>query len=327
MTQAAVDETAPSGAEMEFETPLFRHAKRPAWGAAILVGEDDHTRAYQFEDGQLRKFNEDYYGLIEPADDLGDRAAHIAENLRRVVGVTDDGDQPKVVDAVCPFSAQVALFKQLYPEGFEDPKWVVDHRRPDGSALKRHRTPISREAQEKLSAERCAEAIESDSHEQLVDTIAGILSRTDMVPVSHAKSLRGLESEEKRRYAESVVDLLHGDGPYERRLRDHLKTHRDIFDERPNWRVATTLPALMYPQEHTPVRRSAFLRQAGSIAPTARYTRRARVGSYKNFQRVAVGVRKRLNALGHEPRDLLDVYDFVWTTLRSSALEHLKGES
>lgn len=320
MTQATLDVRASTDADLDPE--LYRHVKRPEWGVAILVREQDETRSYQFEDGQLRKIRKGFYKLIEPADDLGERAEHIRENLRRVVGAGEDADHD-VIDAVCPFSAQVALFTRLYPGGFEDPEWIEDHRRPSGSPLKRHRTPISAEAREVLSASACSEALSAGKGAELLDTVADILARTDLVPVAHAKALRGLEDEEKVRYVEPLVDLLHGEGNWEVRFRDYLRAYEEIFKERPSWRVATVLPALVHPQTHVAVRRSAFLRQAGSVAPTAQYSRRARVGSYRNFRRVATGVRERLNAAGHEPRDLLDVHDFVWATLRTAALEHL----
>ncbi len=288
-----------------------------------MVWEFDDTRAYQFEDGRLRKIRKGYYKLLEPAGVPDDRAEHLRDNLRQVASASGDDTDPKVQDAVCPFSAQVALFTQLYPGGFEDPEWIEEHRRTDGTPLKRHRTPISAEARDALSPARCEEALSSDGHQDFLEVIANLLARTDLVPVSHAKVLRGLDPDEKHRYVESVVDLLHGERRYEERFKDHVETLEALFGERPNWRVATVLPGLVHPQEQVVVRRSAFVRQAGSVAPTARYSRRARVGAYRNFRRVAVGVRERLNAAGHEPRDLLDVYDFIWTTLRTSALEHL----
>lgn len=309
----------------DLDPRLFRHSKRPEWGVAILAWERENTRAYQFEDGKLRKIRKGYYKLLEPVDDLDERADQIRRNLRRIVNAGDDADT-KVVEAVCPFSAQVALFTQLYPGGFEDPEWIDDHRRPDGSPLKRHRSPISTEAQEALSQTRCEEAIASDGHQELADIIADILARTDLVPVSHAKALKGLDPDEKERYVGAVVELLHGEDDYQRRFKSYIGTLEALFDERPNWRIATVLPGLVHPQSHVVVRRSAFLRQAGSIAPTARYSRRATGRSYHNFLRVATETRKRLASAGHEARDLLDIYDFIWTTLRSAALEHLETD-
>jgi hypothetical protein len=305
------------------DAPLVRHTKRPEWGLAILAWERKSTRAYQFEDGKLRKIRKGYYKLLEPAgDDLGDRADRIRKNLRRIVNAGADADV-KVVEAVCPFSAQVALFKQLYPGGFEDPDWIEDHRRSDGNPLKRHRSPIVAEAREALSEARCEEAISSDGHEELADITADLLARTDLVPVSRAKALRGLGSEEKRKFVESLSQLLHGEGSYEQRFKAYLDTLAELFEERPSWRLATVLPGIFDPQTHVVVRRSAFLRQAGSIAPTAEYSRRATARSYRNYQRVATETRKRLASAGHEARDLLDIHDFIWTTLRKAALEHL----
>lgn len=322
MSQATLK--TPSPGAVQPDAPLFRHSKRPEWGVAILAWERDNSRAYQFEDGKLRKIREGYYKLMEPAEDL-ERGDQIRTNLRRVVNAGDDSDV-KVIEAVCPFSAQVELFTELYPKGFEDPEWIEDHRRTDGSALKRHRSPIAAEAQEALSESRCEEALASGGEVELADIIADLLARTDLVPISHAKALKGLDPEEKKKYAEVAAQLLHGEGSYEQRFKAYLDTLKAIFDERPSWRVATVLSGLVDPQSHTVVRRSAFLRQAGSIAPTAKYSRRATVRSYRNFLRVATETRKRLNSAGHEPRDLLDVYDFVWTTLRTAALDHLKTE-
>jgi len=318
-----LDVPAPTLADPD--APLVRHSKRPEWGVALLAWERGSTRAYQFEDGRLRKIREGYYKLLEPADDLGERAPRIRKNLKRVINAGDDSDV-KVIEAVAPFSAQVALFKRLYPGGFEDPQWIEDHRRPSGAPLKRHRGPISEEAKEALSKSRCEEALASDGHEELADIIADLLARTDLAPISHAKALKGLDPEEKKRYVEAVVRLLHGEEAGDRYFKEYVDTLRELFDERPNWRIATVLPGIFDPHAHVVVRRSAFLRQAGSIAPTARYSRRATAGSYKNFLRVATGTRKRLATAGHEPRDLLDVHDFVWATLRTAALEHLGGD-
>jgi hypothetical protein len=106
-------------------------------------------------------------------------------------------------------------------------------------------------------------------------------------------------------------------------MEEYLDFLTEVFAGRPSWRLATALPALMYPNHHVCVRRSAFTRQAGAISPMARYSKRASVRSYKNFRRVAQVVKKRLEKKGHEPRDFLDIYDFIWDTLRDSALDHL----
>lgn len=323
MAQATLDVTPTT--EAGPDSPLFRHTKRPQWGVGILVRQRASARSYQFEDGRLRTIRKGYYTLLEPADDLGDREEVIRENLLRVATTRDD-EQRTVLEPTCRFAEQVDLFVGLYPLGFQDPAWIEEHRESEGRTLKRHRTSISKEAQDALSASRCQEAATAGEHQELADAIADILARTDLVPVSHAKALRGLDAEETRAYVDAAVRLLHGEQRYQDRFRQWVATLMRLFGERPSWRVATALPGLVHPATHTVVRHSAFIRQAASIAPTARYSKRAKVGSYRNFLRVAQGVRTRLSEAGHEPRDLLDVYDFIWTTLRKSALEHLGAD-
>lgn len=306
---------------------LYRHVKRPEWGVAILAWERHDTRAYQFEDGRLRKIRKGYYKLLEPVDDFEGPEEAVRDNLARAVQTTGDDGSRVVQKPVATFDEQIALFDKLYPEGFQDPEWIEQHRGdPDGAALKRHREPSVADAKEALSAERCAALIAEGAYETLSESIIDVLAGTDLVPISHVKTLRRLDDEEKQAHAEAVADLLYGDRRFEERFGDYLDLMTDLLGGRPSWRVATALPALVQPEQHVSVRRSAFARQAGSIAPTARYSRKAKVASYKNFRRVAIGVKKRLESAGHSPRDMLDVHDFVWETLRNSALDHLGAE-
>lgn len=322
MAKSALDVASPE-IEAGPDSQLYRHSKRPQWGVGILIRESEKARTYQFEGGRRRKIVKGYYKLMKPVEDIGESEEVIRDALVRMAKAPADDSKRKVLEPVAAFREQIELFTDLYPEGFQDPEWIEDHRETDGRALKRHRTPIAKEAQEALSATRCEEAIAAGSHGELGEIIADLLARTDLVPISFAKALRGLSSDETRRHVEAAVRLLHGEGRHQDRFRDYVRTLSDLFEGRPKWRNATVLPGLVHPDSHTVVRRSAFVRQAAVIAPAARYSRRARPGSYNNFRRVAHGVRDRLIDAGHEPRDLLDVYDFIWTTLRTSALEHL----
>ena len=190
---------------------------------------------------------------------------------------------------------------------------------------------------ENLSPDQCQEYLQEENHCGILEVVRSILSKTDLVSLTQVRLLKGLDPDEEKALAESVVDLLHGDEDFKVRFGGYLRVLTDIIGTQPSWRMATVrssrmlwgwqmatvLPALAFPQEHVCVRHSAFLRQAASISPKSKYSRRARVGPYQSFRQVAIAVRKRLQAAGQEPRDLLDVYDFVWATLRSAALEHL----
>ncbi len=303
---------------------LYRHTRRPEWGLGILAWDRGHTRGYQFEDGRFRKIKKGYFRLLEPVDEFDESGDIIRSSLTEAVLAADRSGSRPLKEPVCAFQDQVELFLRLYPGGFQDPEWISEHRgEPDESALKRHRDPVVAEAAEELSAERCEAAVAGGREAELADVVIEILAGTTLVPISWVKELRRLDPEEKKRYGASVADLLHGKEHFSRRFRSHLQAMEKLLGRRPSWRAATALPAIVHPEKHVSVRRSAFARQAGSIAPAARYTRKPQVGSYRNYRRVAMGVKKRLIDAGHEPRDLLDVHDFIWATLRKSALEHL----
>lgn len=305
---------------LDHETGLYRHVKRPEWGVAIMAWEKNGRRAYQFEDGRLRRFKEGYYSLMQPAGQVEESEALVAD-LQAAIEAKR-GSPGKKLDPVAPFDDQIELFKHLYPEGFKDEKWIVDHR-TDGRALKRHREPASRDTQEQLSKARCDELIADGRHDDLVEAALEILAGTDLVALRDVKTLRAMEEDERKEYAEILRDLLHGEADYGQRFKRYVEFLEEVLGGRPSWRLATALQALMFPDYHVCVRRSAFIRQAASIAPKAKYTKKPRRRSYANFRRVATAVQTRLEAADHEPRDLLDVYDFIWDTLRNAALEHL----
>jgi hypothetical protein len=304
---------------------LVRHSKRPEWGLAILAKEKKTRRAYQFEDGQIREFKEGYYGLLEPVEEVEGAEELIIQRLEEAIGADEGKPAPQAQKAVAPFEAQVKLFESLYPEGFKDATWIEEYRRGRGRALKRHREPVIEKVREVLDREPVEAMIEGGRHGDLAKATLDILASTNLIPVTRVRELQGLDEDGVRAYAESVHFLLNGTDAFTVRFRRHLGALRGLLGTRPSWGLATVLPALKWPDEQVCVRHTAFLKQAGSIAPTGRYSSRARLRSYKNFRRVARTVRERLVELGHEPRDLLDVHDFIWATLRKSAVEKLQA--
>jgi len=311
-------------AEMSDET-LYRHKKRPEWGVAILAWEKEKRRAYQFEDGKLRKFKKGYYALMQPAKRVERPRDVLLSSLRAAARSYKNTTPSTTLSPTCSFRDQVGLFAELYPDGFKGEKWIQEHRTPEsGRTLKRHRTPAVQKAQELLNQEASEAYLAEERYDELVAGIHELLSGTSLVPIRSVKPLEGMEDDQAREFSLAVHGLLHGEEAYEARFKNYLEVLQEIYGGRPSWRVATALPALVFPEKQTCVRRSVYLRQAGSVMPAAKYTKKARPKAYGNFRRVAFAVKKRLEAEGHEPADLLDVHDFIWLTLRNAALDSIK---
>ena len=309
---------------LDHQEGLYRHQRRAEWGVAILAWERGSRIAYQFEDGVLRKFKKGYYSLMRPVRDVQGSEDALVADLQQAIE-DQRGSRPDPVQSVCTFAEQVDLFTQLYPEGFEDPKWVSDHRGNDASrALKRHREPPRRAALQLLSRNRLDRLLAESRHHDAIESVVDVLSGTNLVALKSVKSIQALDEEGRRGLADAVRMLLHEEETrFGRRFKEFVTTLEQLMGSRPSWRLATVLPALFHPQDHVCVRRSAFHRQAGSTVPVGRYTRRPQRVGYKAYRRVARVVRTRLDAAGHPPRDFLDVHDFIWTTLRKAALAHL----
>jgi hypothetical protein len=309
--------------ELTDDPELVRHSRRPQWGLAILAWERDDKAGYQFEDGRLRVFSTAYKDLMEPAEPKHRPEDAVIADLQAALGTPSDEREPLQAEAT--FEQQVALFESLYPEGFQGEAWTLEMRGPKegGRALKRHRDPSIAAAQAVFDSGEVASQLAEGRHSAWVDAVLDVLAETTLVSRSRVKALRAMEDDERRTFAEAAADLLHGEGRFGTRFKAWVKTLRDGLEGKASWRLATALSALVEPDSHICVRHSAFIRQAAVIAPTSSYSRRPKARSYRNFRRVARVVRTRLEAAGHQPRDLMDVHDFIWTTLRASAIDHL----
>lgn len=319
--------SAATAKELDHSIGLFRHVKRPEWGVAILAWETGKRRAYQFDDGKLRRIRRGYYSFMQPVENLHGSEKSVVADLREAISL-NKGARRKVLEPVATFAQQLEIFEALHPNGFKGEDWIEAHRRSSsGRQLKRHRDPVAQFVQERLAKSCCDQLLADGRHDEIVSVTLDAFGQTSLVPVKSVRALKRLDADERVDFAEAIRNLLHGPDEFGRRFALYVRFIRRVLGVRPSWQLATALPALMYPQEHVCVRRTAFIRQAADVAPAALYTRKPRRRSYENYRAVALTVRERLEAAGHEPRDLLDVRDFVWATLRNAALANLPDRS
>ena len=314
MQHSATTETVP-----ETEIRLFRHSKRPQWGVAALVWERDGKRGYQFSDGKLRVFKEGYYGLFQSALPPGDGSAKAVRRLARLAhseDVTEATRLPTLRD-------QIALFKREFPEGFGGKAWRSKHR-GEGvrKRLKRHRDPAIADAQ-LLSAEALDDAIARSAWDEVVDAMIKVASGCDLIASSHMRKLKKVKPSRGLSYA--LREWLHGETEDEETL-DHDRRFNALVRELGDagtWPVVTGLAALVNPGRHTCVRTSAYVLQGKMLLSAFEISRRPIGSDYRRLCHVAHTVRRELEEAGLEPSDLLDVYDFIWLTLRPAARDDL----
>jgi len=312
-------EEAEEADSLSHEKGLYRHIKRHEWGLAILASEENGRRSYQFDDGVMRVFKDGFYGLMVPAEESSGHESAVVADLRTTISL-NRGASNKALKAAYPFSVQLEIFAELYPKGFQDKAWIAKHRRrDDGRALKRHHGMAADQAKLLLSAAAFGARAKDAPSEEMHAAILEVLGSTDLVPTKRLRQLEALNEIQRTEFVNAVHQLLHGTGDYGLRFKAFMRCLREVLGERPSWSFATSLGALVHPKKHSCVRYSTFIRQAGLTAPEEFYSKRPRGGAYENFLQVAVEVQRLLKEAGQKPADLLDVHNFIWTTLRPAA--------
>lgn len=293
---------------------LYSHTKRPQWGLAILAQRTGEKARYLFQDGRLRAFPTDFDHLVEPVDKPLDVAARVAGQLSAQL---DDGPaiRPVERDDRLSFDAQIAIFEHLHPDGFDDPRYIAMCRR-GSRRRKRQREPLVAEARAALSADAIGEAIERGEPTAVRDAAVALLAKCTAVRARDRRPLERLPEDRHLDFALTLHALLYGDGdPFDRFTR-YLAVIDFDPDDRVTWPLATALPALVDPERHIAVKRSVFRKQAAWMAPRLVVGKIPNAGKYKRVLDMARAIRARLEEAGHSPRDLWDVHDFVWMTLR-----------
>ena len=85
------------------------------------------------------------------------------------------------------------------------------------------------------------------------------------------------------------------------------------------WPVVSTLRGLVDPLGEVPIRPSVFSVQAKAIAASINASRTPSARAYESYLSLARHVRDWLIAQNIAPKDLFDVHDFIWETLRPAA--------
>lgn len=284
---------------------VYRHRKCSQWGLGTMVWERDGKRAFKFEDGEERIIAEPFYHLMEK---VADAAPPDARGESAITPNIDD---------------QLALFLDLFPGGFAGDAWKSTHRGGSGRRLKRHRQPAVDEAAQKLSPEALDELIAAGEHEAVRDRICDVIGNTDLVTKKHVDQLRAAMMSAS--VAQALRDFLHGDASEAERFSNLRRELGHAGLRSPAWNLLTGILSLAQPQKHVCIRPSVFEQQAKLMRPAFSSRSRPSWNEYSRFLEIAHEVRDALAERGQPPADMLDVYDFIWVTLRPAEKEKLEG--
>ena len=303
---------------------LYAHSKRPQWGLAILAKHTPDKRRYLFQDGRLRAFAARFDHLIEPVDKPLDITARVVGELSAQLDDDKVAKPVKRADRVS-FAEQIAVFEHLYPAGFDDPKYIAAVRR-DVRRRKRQREPLIDDARQLLGQTALEQAVASSTGAALRDVILDLLSKCTVVRERDRRPLADMPVDACDDFVGALYALLYGEGdPFDRFTR-YVAALDYSPEDRATWPLVTAIPAMVLPEEHIAVKRSVFRKQAAWMAPRLVVGMVPNAGKYHRVLAMAKAIRARLVEEGQRPRDMWDIYDFVWMTLRPKNLKLLVDE-
>jgi hypothetical protein len=292
----------------------FRH---PAWGVGILVEEHEGKRTIDFQDGVRRIVAMSFLKLesCTPEPGVAQTLGELTKGNQRAAEAKPKSKRP---DRPPPapkmsFDQQVAKFEELFKGGFVGEAFSRDERgQPDPTGKKADKDGAVTRAKDELSAARLDEALGQGAYGPVFESLKATLQGLGLLHPIEVVRLTKVAEEKQADYVKALRGLLHGDGDLAPRF-DAMVTAFGVED--PTWTMATVLGALYQPKDHVFVKPSFFKDQALILGIPVAYKSTPDAAVYDQFRGVAREVEKRLREKGHAPRDLLDVYTFIWKTL------------
>jgi hypothetical protein len=280
-----------------------------------LVREEGGKRAYVFEDGEERTMASGYHQLMRRVEQPNVDQRAFYERQRAVLARREKASASSSPSDGRSFLDQLEKLHETYTAGILDAKWAADMR-GEGAEVRapRHRDALVAEARERLSPAGIDPLLKAQNFAGVWEAVLTVLSHTDLVPAAQLKKPKGMKEDGMRPLALAVKELLHGVAPYDQRFDAFLGAFMPVYGEAARWELATAVIAVYSPSEHVCVHPAAFKQQVKVMGGRGSAPTRATSAGYTRFLSVARLVSNKLKEQNQEPRDLLDVYDFIRLT-------------
>lgn len=287
---------------------IYAHRTRSEWGRAVISEARTDRATYAFENGGARTFMSDSGVMIEVELPPAEREA-LARTLLRAARAPSTGKRAR--PSATTFDGQLASFHTWYPDGFDDPDFLLEDRGTRGPDDRETDAGIALAA-ELFAAPALAKKVARGQYTEIVEDAQRVTAamRALALPKPDVSALAKMPVGAHEPFARALERLLHGSGTYEARFDALVPTLPS-----PVWTIATLLPASLRPGEHVFVKPALGQRQASALGLAPPPAGPPSGAAYARHLAVASAVRARLLSAGQHPRDLLDIYAFTWRTL------------
>lgn len=299
----------------------FINTKAPEWGTGIEAQQLPNLSVLFFENAGEKKFVIEkalangtlVLKQVTPAE-LAALQARASGRRPRSIGISSAQKRAKRPSAkkgaksvFATFKDQLTAFEKLFEGGFAGEAFVKAERDSKQKAIELAQSTLS------------AEAFAKESVDELFKRAQAVLSATNIVfPIEGLIPFKKLEGDDRAKAISGLRELLHGPATLGDRV-ERFAMSLQLKDKegklkKVTWPLVTVFAALFAPSQFTAVKPTAFAFQAGTLGLAVERTEPVGSPGYGKFLEIAQKTRALLVEAGQQPRDLLDVYAFIWRT-------------
>jgi hypothetical protein len=303
---------------------VYRNDGQPDWGLGLVLEDRPDRWVLVFEHGGRKMFMKaGAKGLVPVALDA-EALGVLHAKVHRRHGARG-GARPasrsrattkKVVARFHTFAEQLQFFEKAFPGGFKNELFTDE---PRAAAGPKPKTGYKAAAMALAREELTHDKFKTGTPETLFEAARKVIKSTNIVfPIEGASPFGAIAEHDRAPVVLGLEQLLHGQGDFGLRVERfaasvHLKG-RDGAGKRATWPLATVFAALYFPGDQVCVKPEAFAKQGATLGLPAEASPAVSAAGYRRFFDVAKETQRRLLEAGHEPKDLIDVYSFIWRT-------------
>jgi len=148
------------------------------------------------------------------------------------------------------------------------------------------------------------------NHDEVCRRALSAVNATNLIFPNEKMSLKdGLrDPDNKKQFARTLVDLLHGDPPFETRFNGYIGALEKLGASK--WTTATYFPFLAYPQEHMFLKPEVTQQAATACDFELKYRSEPNFATYAALLEFCLALGTVITDLA--PRDMIDLQSFIW---------------
>ena len=275
-----------------------RHPIKEEWGLGkVLANSNGEKVDVFFVDAGEKTILLKY---VEPIKVKGEASSHGGlDNLKtNVTGTTAKYQR---------FSTLTENFLETYPEGFSNENFIGEAR-----SNKQRANELGFEL---LPKDRFAELIDAADYAEIIKRALKIVNAATLILPNERLTLKNglVKARHQEMFAKALYELLYSDSTLKERF-ERFSTVLDLIGAA-KWTLATYFLFVFYPEKHMFVKPKLLQHSADVCRFELNYKAQLNWQTYESVLSFADYVSKELSEL--QPRDMLDVKDFIWHTAGS----------